>query len=161
MEEAPEIPRSVALAFVLFAAGLVINYAVVVAGDLPNLGPGQGETRSHALQMFVVAHLTVVPLFTSPVWLPQVLCLWPTYLGKNWARYILPFTIVPVWYFFLGPEAIQAAFDTESSDHVARAWTFWARAGAALSQLSALIILWAPTSSRFFVTSTSYRREAG
>ena len=158
MKETSEVPRSVILAFVLFAAGLVINYAVVVAMDLPNLGPGQGETRSHALQMFVIAHVTVVPLFASPAWLPQVLCLWPTYLGKNWARYLLPFPILPVWYFFLGPDAIQAAFHTESYDHVARAWTFWARAAAALSQLAALIILWAPNSNRFFVTNIPYRR---
>jgi hypothetical protein len=153
MKETPAMPRSVVLAFALFVTGLVINYAAVVVRDLPNLGPGRGDTPSHALQMFVFAHVTVVPLFTSPFWLPQVLCLWPTYLGKNWARYLLPFTIVPVWYFFLGPDAVQTAFHTASYDHVARALTYWARAVASLSQLAALIILWAPTSSRFFVTT--------
>jgi hypothetical protein len=157
MKETSEVPRSVTLAVVLFATGLFINYAVIVALDLPNLGPGQGDTTSHAFLIFVLGHVTVVPLFTLPFWGPQLLCLFPTYLGKNWARYLLALSIVPVWYFFLGPDEFQAAFQTKSYDHVAREWTFWARAAAALTQLTALTLLWGPNSSRFFFTGTLYR----
>jgi hypothetical protein len=157
MSKTSEVPRSVAVAVGLFATGLVITYADVVARDLPSLAPARGETALHAFQGFVSAHVTIVPLFTLPLWLPQLLCLWLTYLGKNWARYILPFTIVPVWYSSLGPDAVQSAFHTESYDHVARAWTYWACAAAALSQLTALIMLWVPDSNRFFFSSRPYR----
>lgn len=147
------MPRSVTLAVVLFAAGLVINYAVEVALMLPNLGADQGHTAIHAFKMFVIAAVTVVPLLTWPFWAPQLLFLWPTYYGKNWARYLLFFSVVPVWCFYLW---FYAGFQTFSFAHVTREWTFWANAAAALSQLAAMILFWVPDSTFFF---TGYRRR--
>ena len=158
MNETSEAPRSVILAVALFFTGLVINYAVVVVPDLPNLRPRVGESALSTFLLFVIAHVTVVPLFTLPLWLPQLSCLWPTYLGKNWGRYLLLFSTVPVWFFLLRPDEFHAAFQIQANNHIERVMTCCARVAAALTQLAALIILWAANSSRSFFTSTQYRR---
>jgi hypothetical protein len=158
MIETSRAPRSVIVAVALFVAGLVINYAIVVISDLPNLRPGIGDTALNTFLLFVIAHVAVVPLFSSPFWLPQLLCLWPTYRGKNWGRYLLLFSTVPVWFFLLRPEEFHAAFLSEAYNHVERVLTCCSRVTAASAQLAALIILWATKSSRSFFANAPYRR---
>jgi hypothetical protein len=142
----------------LFAIGMAITYLKVVFNDLPRAIP-QTDTASHVVVMFIMANVTVIPLFTLPFWAPQMICLWLTYLGKNWARFRLPLSILPVWYWFLGPTVIQATIHSDPYGHVARAWDYWIHVAAALTQFAGLVVLWAPANSGYLRMSASYRRS--
>jgi hypothetical protein len=145
-------PISVKLGLLSCAAGLVINHLVIVALDLPGL---TRQSDPNFPWGFILAHLTIVPIFTSPFWAPQLLFLILS-CRAGWSRYVLALTLVPVWYFLLGPSAFDTAFHTLARyPKPELPATYVARAIAAGMQLCGLCAVFSKNSGQYYAAEKS------
>jgi hypothetical protein len=112
----PHAPGTVVRAVQLFCASIVLFFAALAVSDRADLMLNVGDTVLNTAAMFAMAHFVVVPLFTSPLWVPQAFLLRKVYAGANWARFaLLTYTAVVLYLALrsldapLGPAA--TAFD--------------------------------------------------